>query len=116
MDLERRIGAQVALAWNNLTKSAARVEAARDARNQYRDALASERQRQQLGLSTLLDVITTEDRFNDALTEEVSAEVAYAEAVAVLRFETGTLLRLNGSSYEVDLAQLTTPPLVPPGR
>jgi outer membrane protein len=111
-DLERRIGAQVALAMSNLSKSAARVLAAREASDIYRETLVAERQRQQLGLSTLLDVITTEDRLNDSLTEQVSAELDYADAMAALRFETGTLLRANASGHEVDLGLLTTPPAI----
>ncbi|MBP6704040.1 MAG: TolC family protein [Vicinamibacteria bacterium] len=116
-DLERRIGARVALVMNNVSRSRERVAAAREACNLYRETLAAERQRQQLGLSSLLDVINTEDRLNDSLTEEVAAEVDYAEAVATLRFETGTLVRLGASGHEVDFALLTTPPAAdPPGR
>jgi outer membrane protein TolC len=113
-DLERRIGAQVALAASNLAKSAARVAAARDACNLYRETLAAERQRQQLGLSSLLDVITTEDRLNDSLFDQVSAELDYADAVAALRFETGTLLRATASGHEVNFSLLTTPPTTAP--
>lgn len=111
-DLERLIGARVALVTSNLSKSRDRVAAAREACDLYRETLAAERQRQQLGLSSLLDVINTEDRLNDSLTEQVAAEIDYAEAVATLRFETGTLIRQGASGHEIDFVLLTTPPVI----
>lgn len=112
-DLERRIGGQVVLALNALVKSAARVAAARQACDLYRETLAAERQRQQLGLSSLLDVINTEDRLTDSLFEAVAADLDYAQAITALRFEIGDLVRPGSSGYEVDLASLTTPPSPP---
>ena len=113
-DLERRIGGQVAIALNDLVKSAARVAASKEACDLYRETLAAERQRQQLGLSSLLDVINTEDRLTDSLFEAVSADLDYAQAIAVLRHEMGALVRPGASGYEVDLATLTAPPKVDP--
>jgi len=109
-DAERHIGARVSLALNNLTQSAARVTAAREACRLFRETLAAERQRLQLGISSVLDVINTEDRLNESLLEAVSADLDYAQSVVALRFETGTLLGSSDLGNEVDLIGLTTPP------
>ncbi|MBK5254686.1 MAG: TolC family protein [Vicinamibacteria bacterium] len=109
-DLERVIGARVALAVNNVEKSAARLSTARESCDLYREALAAERQRLQIGISSVLDVINTEDRLNESLLEAVSAELDYAQSVAALRFETGTLVQQTANGDEIDFASLTTPP------
>lgn len=115
-DLERVIGMRVALALNNVEKSAARLRTARESRDLFREALAAERQRLQIGISSVLDVINTEDRLNESLLEAVSAELDYAQSVAALRFETGTLIQHTSNGNEIDLASLTTPPRHSGGR
>ena len=109
-DLERTAAAQVAIALNGVVQSAARASAATESTRLYREALASERQRLSLGLNTVLDVITTEDRLNESLIEALAASLDFAQAVARLRFETGTLEGAAGPGYEITLKSLVTPP------
>jgi outer membrane protein len=106
-DLVRTITSNIIVAWNDVRSSAERVEQARQASTLYRATVSDERMKVQLGLSTVLDLIVTEDRLVQSLREEVAAEVAYATAVARLRFETGTLVGPDGS---VTYDRLTTIP------
>ena len=107
-DLVRTITSNIVVAWNDVRASAERVEQARQASALYRSTVSDERMKVQLGLSTVLDLIVTEDRMVQSLREEVSAEVAYATALARLRFETGTLVGPDG---RVTPDRLTTIPV-----
>jgi outer membrane protein len=109
-DLERTIPAEVALALDSLARSAQRSEVAREACALYVFTVTAERQRLRLGISNVLDLINTEDRLTEAQSEQVSAQRDYAQAIARLRYETGTLLAGSGKEQEVDLGVLTTPP------
>lgn len=91
-DLTRRIRSEVQLAASDLSASALRVRNAHDAATLYRSATEDERQKLRLGLSTVLELLQTEDRLTASLLEEVSANVAHATALARLRFVTGTLV------------------------
>ena len=95
------------MAWNDVRATTERVEQAHRASEMYRSAVEDERAKVQLGLATVLDLIATEDRLIQSLLDEVSADAAYANAVARLRFETGTMVGADGT---ITREQLTTLP------
>ena len=109
-DLERTIRSNVLVARDGLIRSAARVRSSQAAAELYRTAIIDEQLRQELGLSTVIDLIVTEERLTESLREEISARLSYASAIATLRYETGSLLRPGPVTEAVDLRRLTTIP------
>jgi outer membrane protein TolC len=91
-DLTRQIRSGVDVAGNDLARSAQRVRLLRDAASAYDAAVTDERDKLQIGLSTIIDLISIEDRLTRSLLDEVAARLGYATALARLRFETGTLI------------------------
>lgn len=75
----------------------------------YAVGLSNERTKRRLGLSTLLDVLNVEDRYNNALVSVVQARQAYASAIAQFRFDTNTLLSREGDSYSARVGELFNP-------
>jgi outer membrane protein TolC len=95
-ELDRRIVAGVTAAAEAVRQSAVRVRSARVASALYRSAVTDEWEKLQLGLSTIIDLILTEDRATQSLLAEIDAETAHAIALARLRLETGTLVGAAG--------------------
>jgi len=60
-------------------------------------------------LSTLIDILNVEDRYNNALLSAVQARQAYANAIAQFRFDTGMLLSREGDSYNARVGELFNP-------
>ncbi len=107
---ERTIASNVASAMVNLVKSVARLQEAREAIEQYQIALAGEQDKYHLGESSLIDVLTMEERLTTANGDEVSAQLDYAIAVENLRFATGTLIDPRASAHTLDRQLFITPP------
>ncbi|HEY3121506.1 MAG TPA: TolC family protein [Vicinamibacteria bacterium] len=114
-ELARRISSDVTVAASDLTLGRERVIAAGEAASLYRSAVDDEKQKLRLGLGTVIDVVVTEDHLNDSLLDELSARLAYANALVRLRFETGTLVSVDGAEQQLDLETLTTVPPLPSG-
>ncbi len=71
------------------------IEQARKARESvvsFESALTAEREKYRLGIGSVVDVLTVEDRLTTALLSQVQAEVAYALALTQLRLATGTIV------------------------
>ncbi len=94
-DLERNISSSVVTASTTLSNSITALKKAREAVAYYRIALDGELEKYRLGLSSLLEVLTMEDRLTGALSQEVSAHLNYAVAIENLRFATGTVIDPN---------------------
>lgn len=110
LDLARRIRSGIAVASEALSSSAVAAGEATRAVELYRTTVDNERQKNQLGVATLFDVILAEDRLTEALLNEVGTELEFALALATLRFESGTLVEGAGSNLSVHVDQLLTPP------
>ena len=91
-DLSRHVSSSVITALNAVRNTAAAVAQAREAVKSFQAALQGEREKFSLGSSSVVDVLTIEDRLTTALTNQVSAELAYALALAQLRSATGTIV------------------------
>jgi hypothetical protein len=86
------------------------VRLLREAAGLYGSAVEDERQKLQLGLSTIIDLVLIEDRLTRTLLDEVSAMLSYAEALARLRFETGTLISGDAPWFQATTDALMTVP------
>ena len=115
-DLQRTILTDVSVARDDVARRASQVQNSRRAADLYRQAIEDERQKQQLGTSTILDLIVTEDRLTSSLLSELSATYAYAVAVARLRFESGVLLEgMERPEEDIASGTLTVVPQFAPG-
>lgn len=102
-DLTRNIRSQVALAVTDVLSRAVQAKTAHEAVVLYRSAIEDERQKLRMGVSTVIDLVLTEDRYTRSLLDEALAGAAYGSAVARLRFVTGRLVsgdETAGYSFE----------------
>ncbi len=95
--LSRTVGADVPSALDAVRSSALQVEKASEAVGLFERAVINEEKKLRAGTSTLLDLISQRDRLTAARQVEVGAQLALAQALALLRFETGTLLAAEGA-------------------
>jgi len=109
-DLKRHIISNVTVAMKNLYNSMRKVKKAREAVNFYRKAVENEREKMKIGMSTVLDVVIMEDRYNAARLDEVAARQGYASALANLRYETGLLLTQHKGMTSVNKKGIMTFP------
>jgi outer membrane protein len=109
-DLTRNIQSNVAVAQNDLARSAERVRLFREAGGLYLAAVDDERQKMQLGLATIIDLVLVEDRLTRSRLDEISALRTYAQALARLRYETGTLVAGDGTTFAPTPDALVTIP------
>ncbi len=109
-DVSRNITSSVVTSMTNLAYSVTALRKARDAVSYYRLALNNEVEKFHLGMNTLVDVITMEDYLTSALQTEVSAQLSYAEALANLRFATGTVVNANTLVHHLNPATFLHPP------
>lgn len=111
-DLADAVASGVDSALHSLAASSAQLKVAQEALGLYELAVSQEIVKQRNGISTLIDVINVETRFINARTGVLLTHLAYANAIARLRFETGTLLpavaarSADGERFDLDLAAL----------
>jgi outer membrane protein len=109
-ELERNIASTVVTAITTLSSSIAALQKAREAVSYYRVALDQEQERFHLGLNSLVDVLTLEDRLTSALSQGVSAQLNYAVAIENLRLATGTIVDPNERTHTIDKNTFIRPP------
>lgn len=111
-DLANGVGSGVESALRTLLDTRARMDATEDALALYEQAVSQEIIKQKNGISTLIDVVNVEARFENARVTLVQTQLIYANAMAKLRFETGTLLPAPASpealsdSFTLDVGDL----------
>src|SRR6266545_4397889 len=96
--VSRTVGADVPSALDAVRSSALQVEKASQAVDLFERAVANEEKKLRAGTSTLIDLISQRDRLTAARQAEVGARLALAQALVRLRFETGTLLTVEGGA------------------
>jgi len=114
--LGQEVGSGVEFALQALASSAAQLRVAQRAMGLYEQAVRQEMVKQANGIATLIDVINVEGRFVNARTSLLNTQLAYAGALARLRFETGTLLPAGAAPerFELDAGELASlGPLAP---
>lgn len=109
-DLAAAIATGVDSAWQALASSAAQLKVAQQALALYEQAVSQELVKQRNGIATLIDVVNVETRYINARTSYLLTHLAYANAMARLRLETGTLLPPAADGdvdrFDLNLAQL----------
>jgi outer membrane protein TolC len=98
----RNAATAVVVAYEGVRSSITQVEKARESVKYYRAALDGEREKYRLGLNSLVDVLTVEDRLTTAVLAEVNARLAYALALVQLRQSTGTIVKAGADVQQVD--------------
>ncbi|MYN04194.1 TolC family protein [Pseudoduganella sp. DS3] len=105
-DLEAAVAAGIDSAVASLATRSAQLQVAQQALALYERAVGQEMVKQKNGIATLIDVINVESRFINARTSYLQTYLAYAQAMARLRYESGTLLPVAGTRFELDPAEL----------
>lgn len=85
-----------------LASNAEQLRSVRDGLALYETAVRQEIVKQRNGISTLIDVINTEARFVNARVNLLQVQLAYAKALARLRYETGMLLPVPADDDDLD--------------
>jgi len=85
----------------------------------FQTSLDNEREKYRLGVGSLVEVLTVEDRLTGVLVAQVQAELSYAVALARLRHGTGTIVEPDKAAQKVDPAVFlgfpaSLPPAGPP--
>lgn len=111
-DNERRINSRVRTSLSDLHRAIALLQNANEAVKLYEIAIQNEEKKRRLGQSTLIDVLSVQDRLTSAQYNVIASQQKYANAVVTLRFETGSLVRSDGGRYSVGIDELTRPPLL----
>ena len=116
LDLSRAIGASVAVALSNLRTSQLRLDSADESVHSFGSALQGERDKLRLGVGSLVDLLTVEDRLTDSLRNQVSARLQYALSIAQLRFASGTVVARDQTAQSIREEIFFLPPTqsVPP--
>ncbi|WP_197433078.1 TolC family protein [Janthinobacterium sp. B9-8] len=102
-DLSIGIATGVETALQSLFNTAEQIKLAKEGLSLYELAVSQEVIKQKNGISTLIDVINTEARFVSARVNYLQLQLAYASALARLRFETGTFLPAAGGNDMLSL-------------
>jgi len=110
--LIKGVGADVPSALDAVGRNAGQLDKAREAVRLFERAVVNEEKKLKAGSSTLLDVISQRDRLTSARQAEVSSELALALSLLDLRFLTGTLMGDESEAGSVQIARLTTLPIV----
>jgi outer membrane protein len=78
----------------------------------YKNAVRNEDKKMRMGMSTVIDLIQTQDRLRNARLTVLSNRSLFAQAVAQVRFLTGTIISEEGDLENIDPEQLITLPKV----
>jgi outer membrane protein TolC len=109
-NLSRSIVSNVYLNLKRLELSLERIGSATKSVNSLGTALETEREKFKLGDATVVDTIGTEDRLTASLLSLVAARLAYVQSLALLRFETGTLLPGQDGKADMKVREFITLP------
>jgi len=96
-NLARQISSGILVAHGELARSIEELKKVKEASDLFGQAVENERAKLQLGTSTTIDLITTENRHSNALLNEIATKARYSIALVRLRFEAGLLLEASDS-------------------
>lgn len=111
VDVERTVASAVVSSASALGNSIQRLEKAREAVQAFEAALQGEHDKLALGVGSIVNILTIEDRLTAASTSEVAAWQAYGRALVQLRFATGSLVPLDRAAGVPSESTFTTLPL-----
>ncbi len=105
-EAEGNVGSALVTATSALRRTLARHEDTAAAVTRYELTVKNEYVKRKLGLSTLIDVITVQDRLDAARLQLLQLRQEYASGIAQVLFETGELVVRDGPSFRVETALL----------
>ena len=108
-ELRRQISTGVYRASEAIGRAAAGVRASHEAVTLYEAVVRSEQRKFQLGVSTLFDTIQATDGLTVVMLSEIASAREYAASVAMLRFQTASLLTTDRRGTVVDVDRLLDP-------
>ena len=111
-ELGHSIGNSIETSTFAMIRAVDQLKEAEAAAKTYAAGLSNERTKRRLGLSTLIDVLSVEERYNNALIASVQARQAYASAIAQFRFEASMLITRDGNSYNARVSDLFNPDIL----
>jgi outer membrane protein TolC len=111
-ETERQVSSGVIVALSGIRNSLERLKRSRESVQYYQAALQGERDKWELGIGSLIDILTMEDRLTAAMNNDVSAKLAYAVAVSQFRLATGTLMTANEPVQSIEKSTFVTLPFV----
>jgi outer membrane protein TolC len=109
-DVERTIRSSIAESHSAVRNAVLRLEQTRESVAAYEEALRGEQDKLALGIGSIVNLLTIEDRLTTASEREVAAWRNYAEALIAFRFATGTLIPAREPLPVPDLTTFTTLP------
>jgi outer membrane protein TolC len=115
-DTSRNVSAAVVVATQGVVNALDRLGKARESVEYYQNALDGEREKFRIGVGSLVDILTIEDRLTGALNSLVQAELSYATVLARFRLATGTLIAPDQAVQSVDGSIFLTLPDEVKGR
>jgi outer membrane protein len=99
-ELARNISSNVVTSVEAVRNAAFQVEKAHSSVESFQSSLAGEREKYRVGMGSVINILTVEDKLTSAMTDEVQAQLAYALALTQFRFATGTLIHPNQKSQD----------------
>ena len=108
-EVQRQIRIGVQQASESIGRHAAAMTEAHDAVTLYQEMVRSEQRKFQLGVSTLFDTIQSADALTNVRLSEIAAGREYAVALAMLRFQTGSLIIAGPQGATVNVDRLLSP-------
>lgn len=114
-DLDRAIRASIVQGLAAVRTSVARLERAAAAVESFQQALEGHQEKLRLGVASIVELLTVEDRLTNALLKLVDAQLAYPEAIVRLRLATGTLSSPDRPTLPPDADTFFTVPECPTG-
>jgi outer membrane protein TolC len=109
-NLERQLSGDIFRTLYAVRNALDEVRSADESVRYFKEALAGERDKLQLGIGSVVSMLTVEDRLTSALVQLVQARLEYPLAVIQLRFDTGTLVTSGSPTQRIDMTTLTTLP------
>jgi outer membrane protein len=109
-DAARNISSSVIVAVEGVRSAIRQREATDRSVAFFRTALDNEREKYRLGIGSIIEVLTVEDRLTTELTAQVQAELGYAVAIAKMRQATGSIVAPDKVAQNIDPAVFLTAP------
>ena len=116
LELERNIRSNIAIAVMDIRRIASATVSINQAVELYNSAVAEEVSKLKLGLSTLTNAITIEDKRNSSQEDLIVQQSSLAKAIVRLRNETGTLLHIDNGRGMLDMESIITLPEARTGK
>ncbi|HOD42114.1 MAG TPA: TolC family protein, partial [Candidatus Wallbacteria bacterium] len=111
-EISRKIGINIETRISAIVSIIGRYRRTLESCRLYAKALENEKEKHRMGVSTLLDVLNTEDSLGQSELSLESIVLEYANALADLRHEAGCMGRLGTSECEIKMDDLIALPEV----